>query len=445
MERIKTKGPSRIRGPGTNLTLVSGLAREAFLWIPLRILGPLTGLATVLSLVSGCETREGALNPGELWGGQEGVLIEELRIDGYESDLVPIGRSGAPRSVAVAEDGIVAIKQDVDGMVRFFDPSGVEVGSVGGKGEGPGEFMRITRLAWMGDTLTAYDPALRRMTLFAPDMTFVRTVPVPTRAEPSLKDSGQIPEFPFVSLLGPAGHGELFVNMGGFAGTQLPARFRDRLIVGRIDGDGTITAILAMVPIPPQITLPRGGVASNPFPNPVHTGISPRGDPIAFARASLEGGKAGTFYLHVVDRFGDTVFSRRYPFHSVPLPQETADSVIRRQISSLPGDLAGAYRRQARAPSVYPPIEGIVVGHSGRVWVREILMGGRHPYLVVDANGDPLGTVELDANQWLGVADGDHIWVVEEDENGVESVLRYRVSWVEGSTAERQATESNVR
>ena len=98
----------------------------------------------------------------------------EMRIDGYAADLVPISWLG------VGPTGTIAILQTQDHVVRFFDSAGSPVGSVGGDGEGPGEFRTLQRGGWKADTLWVSDFALHRVTLISPEVAFLRTLLVPS-------------------------------------------------------------------------------------------------------------------------------------------------------------------------------------------------------------------------------------------------------------------------
>ena len=89
--------------------------------------------------------------------------VPEMRIDGYEMDLVPI------TGIATGPGGEIAVVQQQDYSVRVFDARGQPLRTVGGQGDGPGEFRRPTSVGWFGDTLWAVDGALRRLTLFAAD------------------------------------------------------------------------------------------------------------------------------------------------------------------------------------------------------------------------------------------------------------------------------------
>ena len=74
-------------------------------------------------------------------------------------------------------DGSIAMMNNGSGKIRIFDAGGTHLRSMGGKGEGPGEF-RIGRFIWVlpGDTLWVGDYRPWRYHVYASTGEFIRTV-----------------------------------------------------------------------------------------------------------------------------------------------------------------------------------------------------------------------------------------------------------------------------
>jgi hypothetical protein len=74
----------------------------------------------------------------------------------------------------VMKDGTIVIANAGTSELRYHDAQGSWLRSVGGQGEGPGEFRTLTNI-WRirGDTLLAWDTRLRRLSFFAPGGEFV--------------------------------------------------------------------------------------------------------------------------------------------------------------------------------------------------------------------------------------------------------------------------------
>ncbi len=81
------------------------------------------------------------------------------------------------RGTARLSDGSIAVMDNGSGEIRVFDPAGRHLRSMGGKGEGPGEF-RIGRFIWVlpGDTLWVGDYRPWRYHVYTSTGAFSRTV-----------------------------------------------------------------------------------------------------------------------------------------------------------------------------------------------------------------------------------------------------------------------------
>lgn len=82
--------------------------------------------------------------------------------------------SGAVR----LSDGTLVVADGQSSQLRFFDRSGRHVRTVGREGGGPGEFKNLNPLTAMGDSLVVGDQINQRVTVFAPDGSLVRAVPL---------------------------------------------------------------------------------------------------------------------------------------------------------------------------------------------------------------------------------------------------------------------------
>lgn len=378
------------------------------------------GIVVPILIAAGCSSREPVLSAAA----GPATLIEELRIDGATEDLVPIG------AVAVAEDGTMALTQRQDYVVRFFSMIGKALGAMGGRGQGPGEFASVGRVGWLGDTLWVSDFSLRRITLISPSRTLLRTLTFQAEAGPAPGDVGRVPTFPFLIPTGMFPDGSIHASLQLGAGQDAPELFRNHTAYGRVSPTGIVERIIARMPIGDvQLNLPEGSVPW-PFPNRTIHEVSPDASRTAVAVASLEGADAGTFSVTVLGAQGDTVFSRHYPFESVPIPAGVGDSVIAASASRISHPvLAAAFRRGARVPPVYPPLQGLVLGRDGTIWVQITGRGEERQYVVLGSDGDPLGTVLLPSRSRVAAASRERMWVIERDEVNLESVVRYQVVW----------------
>ncbi len=390
------------------------------------------GLILVGSFLASCGPDAGTDRGEPTDSGITYDVVEELRIDGYEENLVPIDTT---IRVAVAENGMIAIAQRQTNNVLFFSETGESLGSLGRDGEGPAEFRQMWRLGWIADTLYAYDFTLRRFTLIDPDLQYVRYIYVPNGARPGPELAGRLPDFGIVYGGALYADGSVY---GQFAGTQNAVANSDydpqKTTYGRVREDGTIvhyfqfssgTAELIEVRLAQGTAL----MASNLLPSPERPilRLSADGIRMAHINVAMEGPDAGTFEIKMEDVFSGVLYVRRYPFDPVPITESVRDSILEARLEDMPPEMARALRGGATFPPMLPPVVGMVGGRDNTLWIRMRDTEQGRPYRILDPSGEPVGTLTLPLNSRIAVADLRQIWVIEIDELDVESVVRYRL------------------
>ena len=194
--------------------------------------------------------------------------------------------------------------------------------------------------------------------------------------------------------------------------------------------------------------LPRDGRhfrITVPFQREIHTAVMPGGGGVIVVR---EDDAAGPSVL--VTRIGpsaDTVFSRTYSYTPAPL----TDDLLRRALNETEvremfpmrdgeregapegADFEGPVRRSGVLPETLPAVTSLVVGQYESIWLRrEEPEGEFAQWTVLDGTGEVLGVVTLPRKQEVVAARGAVMVVVEEDELGRASLVRYRVGRVSG-------------
>src|SRR5690606_8244846 len=107
-------------------------------------------------------------------GRSELEVIEELRL-GSATDR-DAGFSQISH-VEVTPSGLVLVLDFQDQRVKVYDSLGIQAYTIGGRGEGPGEFTGAVELGLLGDTLWVRDARARRTSLFTLAGTLLATVP----------------------------------------------------------------------------------------------------------------------------------------------------------------------------------------------------------------------------------------------------------------------------
>lgn len=172
---------------------------------PGMIMGSRGGIAVWLLVAVGCGSDAPRSLPPTVVSDSAGIEIvrnqfgatekgrtlieEELRIgavDGTQEELLH-------RVTGIAVDGAdtiyVALGQASE--IRVFAPGGEYVRTLGGRGEGPGEFLQVGGLLLTGDTVVVEDGRLQRTTLMGPDGEVLDTWPRGSSVEGSLSLVGR--------------------------------------------------------------------------------------------------------------------------------------------------------------------------------------------------------------------------------------------------------------
>ena len=378
-------------------------------------------LSIMGTLIAGCTDGH---SRAEASAGLEVAVEQDLRIDGYDQDLVPIAWLG------VSPSGRIALIQIQDRAVRFFDSAGVPVGSVGRDGEGPGEFRLPRQGGWVGDTLWVSDVRLGRVTLIAPDLSVVRMATRPSVLT-SLPES-QAEGLSYAGDLSPyAMYSDGTVLF--YASPNDPGAEGELPHLVRASESGGVLRDVATVPNMDErnvlLEVERGGFVINQvpfFPNP-DWAVAPDGGFIGLM--SVESSQdSSSVRLRLVSSDAVDVFDRTYRFNGVPIPTSVMDSAIAAQVKRRePAHRLPMERRlRTRAPSVFPSADGLVIGSDGRSWIGLLPTHLGKPWMAVDSAGEPSVVATLPSGARLWAATATHLYATARDSLGVESVLRFR-------------------
>lgn len=379
-------------------------------------------------LLFGCAAPTGdADDPGTAAALQ---LTEELRIDAETADLSRVGY------MLVNANGDILVTQGADGVIKVFEAGGA-VRTVGRAGEGPGEFTNLTRIGWLGDTLWALDPGLRRVSLFSPDLEYARSFPQPIGIHdgtPSPEEESE-PNSVFVQAV--LNGGDLRVT-ASFRPARRPA-WAEGLDSGttalmRIGVDGLFRHILALrQPDPCVVSFAIGergsGSTRIPFCSRQLDTSWEGGDDVVLVNVAEPVEANGSYRVTRIAASGDTVFSREFGYTPTTVTQSAIDSLSARMeqaYANLPSQARAAMPRPDPAP-YFGPLRGLLLGRDGSVWLEEHSLTPGHHWLILDATGEPVGRVSVPANFRLMTAELGTLWGLEADEDGLESIVRYRV------------------
>lgn len=390
--------------------------------------------ALAAAALVGCEEPDpGAASDGVAARDSAGIRIVE-HADLFGSPLPNVGVDTVPvvRVGTSAEEGLYRVAGAVrlangelvvvDGAteeIRVFGPDGSHRRTVGGAGDGPGEFGRIAVLARLpGDSIAVWDDRKRALTVFSPDGTLGRIVTVG-----SSSPRGQV-------IVGADifGDGDVLAH-GSSPATELePGTVRHDRWLFRLDGDGWRE--IGMLPAP-DLYLRRNANGS--------TSLSDA----PFQRdglAAVRGDRLYTFDTAepVIRSFVgvDPVLEIRDGAPPVPVTDEIRDRYLDHLLEGRTPEVADRARpllREMMEHETLPRGSAMLVSAEGRIW----LLPFRYPnddrpqrFTVLAPDGTPVRRVSVPARYEVLWAEEDRVVVLSRDQVDVEVVSVFEIEGI---------------
>lgn len=365
---------------------------------------------------------------GSVWG-PGAKLVEDLRIGRLEGP--PEVTFGDVSRLAVADDGSIHVVDDQVPAVRVFDREGNHLRTLGGEGDGPGEYRRPNGIAVLPDgRVVVRDPGTGRLNVYAAEGDPVDTWPQRT---------GHFTGTPLV--VDTAGH---LYNRVSIRDPDPPHDVRSGFV--RFGPRGEVTD---------TILAPRWE-----HERPLVTGRTPAGNrrasPVPFApTVNYALSPFGYFIGGVSTRYAVNLYRGDAPVLQIrkdhrPVPVDPAEKAEHRRyiVDRISSMVPGWEWNGSEIPNVKPSYRGLVVGQDGRVWVLLHRPGLRRTdeptsepgrpvpprwtepvvYDVFEPDGRYLGRLRAPDGFQIEfprpVARGDTLWGAVKDELGVDYVVR---------------------
>lgn len=364
--------------------------------------------------------------------------------------VVAVGSGASPEvplhqvaDVVPLEAGRVAVGTRSPPRALVFGPDGALEGTLGRKGQGPGEFASVGSVVSLGsDSLAVWDPHRRRLSVFtSDDGRHVRDVDLTDLAPPHPMAAGSMAEPAGFTHLLSAASGSLvvFVNTMWGPGTPESGVHRLERTSHRVDAGGEELATYGPFPGLEMYADPVLGAFPYPFGAGTHAVVS--GDALVVGTAESPElrfyAPDGTLRRIVRWEGPDRTIarSRMVDEYTAWLGEQLA------QRSPRERDLFREALSAVPRPEPFPAYRGLVSeGETGAIWVGEYpgqlgLIGlspdvRRIParrWLVFGPGGRLTATVETPAGFRPHAVGGDRVWGRFTDVLDVESVRAYEI------------------
>lgn len=352
---------------------------------------------------------------GEEWRLSAEPVLQIGELDGAPGYLFELVIGAVRRSdggIVVGDAGLRAL--------RFYDAAGRFLRSSGRQGGGPGEFQEMGSVHLLpGDSLLVFDWRLQRVSIFASDGAFARSV--------SLRDlPGAV--FPMPQLVGRLSDGSLLVGVGHSFGPGAVSDGvrRDSTDYLRYSPEGDLLDTVAVLPSGESFV--QGGVGK-----------------VGFTTAPLLFGKNA---IHALAGGRVVVGSNQAYEFGIYSPTGVLERLVRREREARPvtgadyeamvaaslGGMDREWRKRMEVvyaamprPATMPFYSELLVDDAQNLWVRDFAVpgGAGSTWTVFDPGGRMLGGVAMPERFRPTHMGEDFVLGVLRDELGVEYVQMF--------------------
>jgi len=326
--------------------------------------------------------------------------------------------------MALGPDGLLYTTHPGEGVVRRWTAGGVPAGSLGRRGEGPGEFQYPYMLGFHGDSLWVWDVLANRANYFDLAGGFLGSVSSrPSQGSgggPLLRPVAPLRDGTFMGLTPPVSaavaRGEL---------TETPYM--------RMDSEGRGLDLIWTQRWERQDVF-EGSFLAQPFGDADLSGFGRRGL-LVVERRAWTGESDATVRVTEIDFDGDTIFTATVPYAPAPLATERFDSLVTAWIEDAAWGPARAaeFAEAAYRPAYLPAVRDFVAAEDGTIWLQRfdplVPEAGEsmQEWWVLDGGDNPVARAVTPVDLKVKLITDDAVWGIVRDDLDVEYIVRHRL------------------
>jgi len=272
---------------------------------------------------------------------------------------------------------------------------------------------------WVGDSLWIGDDMFGQVVLIDGNGKIVKSIERPSWIRPFWRDRHKYPVFRRMGWEALYPDGTMLVEPSNpRALFDTPGFDRSKTYLMRVNADGKILRVITQVPAFDTRLRLVDGTRRKAFGHPFLTRnvwkVSADGERIAIAEPLKTANDSGAFLVTMLNADGDTVFTRRYVVETTRNSPEAIATALA-GIESFGRHSAEWIRDTVRKdiPVFASRVIGIDVGIDHSVWVRLRSPVPETRLFVIDARGNPVGTVAFPPSWRPGGYSLDRIWTTE--------------------------------
>jgi len=313
---------------------------------------------------------------------------------------------GSMAGMAVADDGTLYLADRTEAVIHVYSASGGYQTSIGGKGEGPGEFLSVSSVRLHEGELFALDTQQQRVSVFdAAGLDYLRSHTLSGGTQ-------DLSGFPVAAE--PLSGSRFFVLYNSMQNEN--DKFYRRYMPRILDAEGnTIASEFIEFPASEMLMLQSDNmirITSLPFMGESHIGFNQNEEIVT--------GFSDRFLFHVISLEGDTL---RSIYHSKTLPPlnrsemlaNIEDETSRKEISAM--DI----------PETKQAFESLYIDDENRFWVSLPTEDAEvNDWWVLEESGEKLAVFTRNSSDRLRFVKGREAYFQETDQQtGLQEVVKY--------------------
>lgn len=333
-------------------------------------------------------------------------LTADQRFTGNDSLLL-----NSIRDIAVDTSGMVYIGDSDRNAIHAFLPNGTYSTTIGGEGNGPGEFRRIWKIKAAADRLYGYDSPNMRLNIYA--LETKKPVDQIDFDPANFRDAGDLEGFSSLSSFYPINDNRIIAGLGKLTpDNQRPVYYYI------IDENGyAVSEQLLEQHEKPAYAMDVDGMKYSlmlPFARESLLDVSPN--------QTLFTANTDEFLIKTYDTTGTYQRAFYYPYQNAPMVKEEF-------LNRYP---EGPFRKglsEAEYPETWPALSNMLVDDQSRLWISTITPNEDvYQWWVLDEHGELLGRFTWPRTHEITVIRNGYVYTVENDEETeLEEVVRYKI------------------
>ncbi len=327
---------------------------------------------------------------------------------------------GQIAEVAVDNNGRVFIADRDNSSIYLFDQDGSYVTTIGGAGDGPGEFRSLRNIAADSGYLHAFDMSQRRISRFGLKSFEVAGTTGLSGDEPQ-SGGFNMSRFPNGFYLMPDGNYLLSFSAFTFPGMGGQSDDVPMLDFDILTPDGSYLGFEGIeLRANESVTSSAGNsfrVIMPSYARKALTAISPEGR--IYTNWSEE--------LLVKEYDADGRYQRAF-FSEYQKPAIDRDELLESAKETY-DEASFELLKEQEFPATWPAVQQLLADDSNRLWIALYTGSEVRKWIVLNSGGKPEGVFELPSDHRIQQVKGEYLYVIEPDDDGFDSVKRYEVNF----------------